>query len=726
MLQANIRKNATNLGDSFWSAYRVVRCQLPIVSLILLSFISLALIYLLITPPKYTATGEMEINTRRLQVLQRESVLSDLPIDSSTAQTQVEVLKSEKISLAVINNLHLNEDPEFVKPPIGRLIGFFFGQGEATTEAEKEEYALTYFEEHRTINRQGLTYVILVGFTSLDPKKSAQIVNTIMNAYVKDQIASKYEAAHLARDWLAERLKGLRTQASAAERAVAEFKEKNNIVDTGGVGLGSRLLEQQQISEINSQLIVTNVATAEAKARLERIRKLMSEDITDATVADTLKNEVIIKMREQYLVLAQRERDLSHKYGDNHMVPADLRSQMQEVRASIADEMRKIAGSYKSDYEIALARENSLRKSLEKVVGESHVSNQAQVQLRELQSSADSTRSLYDNFLQRYMEAVEQKDSIPLSDTRLMSPAKTPLKSSSPKHVIILAVATAVGSVFSFAVAYLREASSRVLRTMSQVEDILHVNCLAMVPRCTLVPKSQDFLSHVVDAPFSRYAEAIKSIKVAADLGGQLKSYKVIGVTSTLPNEGKSTIASNLAYLIADAGRSVILVDADLRSPFLTQRLAPNCSGLLEVIIGHYSIDSAIVELPSSKLRFLAAGATSKLRHTNEVLASALMKELIDTLRAKYDYVIIDLSPVAPIVDVRTTAHLIDTYVYVVEWGTTKVEVIERGFAVAQGVYERLLGVALNKVDLEAQNRYENSYGNFYHYKHYSKYGSAD
>ena len=504
----------------------------------------------------------MEINTRRLQVLQRESVLSDLPIDSSTAQTQVEVLKSEKISLAVIYKLHLNEDPEFVKPPIGRLIGFFFGQGEATTEAEKEEYALTYFEEHRTINRQGLTYVILVGFTSLDPEKSAQIVNTIMNAYVKDQIASKYEAAHLARDWLAERLTGLRAQASATERAVAEFKEKNNIVDTGGVGLGNaqgRLLAQQQISEINSQLIFTNVATAEAKARLERIRELMSGDITDASVADSLKTEVIIKMREQYLALAQREKDLSQKYGSNHLVPVDLRSQMQEVRASIADEMRKIAGSYKSDYEIALARENSLRKSLEKAVGESHASNQAQVQLRELQSSADSTRSLYDNFLQRYMEAVEQKDSIPLSDTRLMSPAKTPLKSSSPNYVIILAVATAVGSVVSFAVAYLREASSRILRTTSQVEDILHVNCLAMVPRLkitpmrpdyvalkegesTLAPKSQDFLSHVVDAPFSRYAEAIKSIKVAADL----KSYKVIGVTSTLSNEGKSTIASNL------------------------------------------------------------------------------------------------------------------------------------------------------------------------------------
>lgn len=750
MLQANRQldgyslKIATNFGDILRSAYRVVRCQLPIMSLILLSSISLALVYLLITPPKFTATGEIEINTPRVQVLQQRSALSDLPIDSSIAPTQVEVLKSEKISLDVIRKLHLNEDPEFVSSG-KRLIAFFFGQG-ATTEAEKEEDTLTYFEKHRTINRKGLTYVIQVSFTSLDPEKSARIVNTIMKAYIEDQIAFKHEATHLAGDWLAERLIELAAQASAAERAVAQFKENNNIVDTGVVGPGNeqgRLLGELQISEINSQLIFANAATAEAKARLERIMELMSRDIADASVADTLKNEVIIKLRGQYLALAQREAILSQKYGTKHYVPVDLRSQMQLVRASIADEMSKISESYKSDYEIALTREHSLRKSLENAIGQSHVSNQAQVQLRELKSNADATRSLYDNFLLRYTEAVQQKDSIPISEIRLMSPAKTPLESSSPKKLMTLSFAVVIGSLLSFAVAYLREASSRVLRTTSQVEYILNVNCLAMVPRLkitlltpdyvarkesdsTLALKSQDFLSHVVDAPLSRYAEAIRSIKVAADLRGSLKSYKVIGLTSTLPNEGKSTIASNLAYLIADAGRSVILVDADLRRPFLTQRLAPGSPGLIEVVHGQCPIDSAIIELPSSKLRFLAAGITSQLAHTNEILASASIKQLFDTLRDKYDYIIVDLSPVAPIVDVRTTAHLIDTYVYVVEWGRTKVEEIGRGFAVAQGVYDRLLGVVLNKVDLEAQSRYENSYGNFYHHKHYSKYGSVD
>ena len=646
----DLSKTDRSLGGLLRSANKVVRRQLPIMSLILLCSISLAIAYLLITPPKFTASGDMVIDTHQAQLLQRESGSNDLIIDASTVQTHAEALKAENISLAVIRKLHLNEDPEFVgsgKGLIGRLLRFIFGQGSASIEAENEENALRYFEDHRTVNRVGLTYVIQVGFTSLSPEKSAQIVNTIMKAYVEDQIASKYDAARQTNDWLASRLKELGAQAAAGEQALVEFKDKNNIVDTEGVGRGNvqgRLLNEQQISEINSQLIIASASTAEAKARLEQMKDLMSRDVPDSSVVNSLKNEVISKLREQYLALAQREALLSQKYGADHLVPVNLRSQMREVRLSIADQMRKIMDSYQSEYEIALTREKNLRKGLESAVGKSRISNQAQVKLRALKSSVNSTRSLYDNFLQRFMETAQQKVSFPISETRVISQAKVPLKSSSPKRFMTLILSVVFGSLLGFVVANLREVSDSVFRTTSQVEDTLHVNCLAMVPRLKVAPlkldnnpanegngsmvrKNKDFLRHVIEAPFSRYADAIRSIKVAVDLSGTLRAHKVIGVTSTLPNEGKSTIASNLAYLIADAGRSVILVDADLRSPFLTRSLATDAFGLIEVVIGYRSIDSAIIELPSSNLKFLAAGATSKLPHTNEILASEFDEE---------------------------------------------------------------------------------------------------
>jgi len=133
--------------------------------------------------------------------------------------------------------------------------------------------------------------------------------------------------------------------------------------------------------------------------------------------------------------------------------------------------------------------------------------------------------------------------------------------------------------------------------------------------------------------------------------------------------------------------------------------------------MGNIALDDAIVSIPLTNLCFLPAGATARLPHTNEVLASASFKKIIDFLRTEFDYIIVDLSPVAPIVDVRATGHFIDTYVYVVEWGKTKIEVIERGLADAGNVTDRLLGVVLNKVDTSVQSRYELYHGNKYHQK---------
>lgn len=729
--------------DGVRTAIRIVRRQLPLVSIILLCSIVLPLIYILVTPPKFTAVGELVIDTRKNQVLQQQSVLSEPEIDSSTVQTQVGIITSKNISLAVIRKLHLDQDSEFTTPGfLDGLLAFVRGQGADRAEAESQERVLTYFDTHRSVKRQGLTYIIQVGFTSLDPKKSAAVVNAIMNSYVEDQLASKYEAARRAGDWLLERITKLREQALESDRALVEFKEKNNIVDTGvipGTSQG-RLLTEQQLSEVNSQLMLAAAATAEARARYERMQQVMSHDVLpDPSFTESLKNEVIIGLRKQFLILAQREAEVSQKYGANHTVAVNLRAQMQEVRRSIADEMSKIEESYKNDYEIALTREASLRKSLGNLVGESLASKQAQIELHELKSKADLSRAIYENFLKRYMEASQQKDAVPISESRTISPASPPSKRSQPNVSMTLALSLVGGSLISFLAAYLREASNGDFRTIGQVEYALHLKCLAEVPvlkdaRPNLASstytgtykegqsagsdtqrRGPHFLRHVLEAPFSRYTEAIKAIKIAADLNDALNSNKVIGVTSSLSGEGKSTIASNLAHLIADAGATVILVDADLRGPSLTQRLAPNCVGLVEVISGNVALETAITPLPFSTLHFLGAGRDTKLPHTNEILASVSMKNLFETLRNRYDHVIVDLSPVGPIVDVRATAHIIDSYVYVIEWGKTRIDVINRSLADASGVYDRLLGVVLNKVNLKTLDLYEN-YSSRYFY----------
>jgi len=242
-----------------------------------------------------------------------------------------------------------------------------------------------------------------------------------------------------------------------------------------------------------------------------------------------------------------------------------------------------------------------------------------------------------------------------------------------------------------------------------------------------LITRDKSLLWTVADSPLSRFAESIRAIKVAADLANAIKANKVIGITSSLPNEGKSTVAISLAELIAAGGSRVVLVDCDLRNPSLSRKLTPQApAGLLEVISGKSNLDDVLWTEPATGLGVLPAVLPSRLAHSSEILASQATRAMFEKLREVYDYIIVDLSPLAPVVDVRAMTHLVDSFVFVVEWGRTKIDVAEHALGSARGVYENLLGIVLNKADMNAFARYESYRGNYYYNRYYARYGYTD
>ncbi|TQF35679.1 exopolysaccharide biosynthesis protein [Bradyrhizobium sp. UNPF46] len=715
----------------------IVRRQFPTIVAIVSACVILALLYLFTAAPQFTSTASMVIDTRKVQLFQQQSVLGDIAIDSATVETQVEILKSENISLAVIRDLHLIDDPEFVGSGggvVGTIIGAatsLFSSRPVSSEFELTRKALGLFEKNRTIKRLGLTYVMEIGFTSKDPQKAARIANAIADAYIVDQLEAKYQATRRASVWLQDRIKELRTQASAAQKAVVDFKTANNIIATG-----KGLINEQQLAEVNSQLIMAHAATAEAKARLDRLNDIFKQEIPDASVADALKNDTIVKLRGQYVDLASKESIWSMKYGSDHLAAVNLRRQMAEIKKNILDELKRIQESYKSDYDIAVTREEAIKSSLNNVVSESQLTNQAQVQLRELESNAQSYQAMYDNFLQRYMESVQQQ-SFPITEARVISAATTPLAKSYPKTPFLLGVAFIGGLILSLGVAIARELTDRVFRTTGQVEEVLGTNCIAILPKINAAGSTRftkqkedaqpNLLRYVVDQPLSRFAEAVRSLKVALDLNSVVREHRVLAVTSTLPNEGKSTLSTNLAQLMAHSGHKVILVDADLRNPSLSRALRPDASiGLVDLIAQKAQLQDVISVDPQTGLAVLPAGSTSKLLHTNEVLASQAMQAVVTLLRSQYEYVVLDMPPMAPVVDVRVTSTLVDTYVFVVEWGKTKTDVVRHNLRNAPAIQDKLLGVVLNKADTKLLARYESYHGRYYYQKYYARYGYVE
>jgi polysaccharide biosynthesis transport protein len=751
------------LGSEFLSAralYTAVegffQRQFPIILFISVLTLGLAAAYLATAPARYTGHAVMVIDTHKNQLFQ-QAPIADVPVDSATVDTQLEILKSDSLALAVVKDLHLNEDPEFIAPNpglLGSVIGlvthFFtapFGSAvsEPVSDLQLTRTAVWVLQSSLNVRRVQTSYAIAIEVQSYNPGRAAQIANAVADAYVVDTLEAKYQTTRRAAIWLQDRLKELGEQSSNAERAVVEFKAKNNIIDAGG-----KLMNEQQLGELNTALVQARAQTAEALARKERLEKILATENLDpaatatATVTDSLHNEVITSLRQKYLDYSTREASWVARFGPEHLAVVNVRNQMREIRRAILDELNRISQTYESDYEIAKAREGSVQKSLDSMVAQSNLTNEAQVTLRSLESSAQTYRALHDNFLQRYMESVQQQ-SFPVSEARLISPANGGYKSS-PKVTQVILLALVGGLFLGAVIGFLREISDRVFRTTEQVEGLLQTDCVALVPvmkdegkrppaRSTataagprIIQPDHNLLSAVVDSPFSRFAEAIRAIKVAADLKRLIKENKIIGITSSLPNEGKSTIAVGLARLIAkSAAGKVLLIDCDLRNPSLTRSLAPHAKlGLLDMISGKASLDEVAWTDPDTNLVVVPTVLPSRLAHSSDILASEAMRKLFDQLRQSFDYVIVDLSPLAPVVDVRAMSHLVDSFLFVVEWGRTKVDVVEHALTVARSVHENLLGVVLNKVDLAALGRYESYRGNYYHNRYYARYGYTE
>jgi exopolysaccharide transport family protein len=592
--------------------------------------------------------------------------------------------------------------------------------------------------------------VIEISFSSSSAERAAVTANAIANTYITDQLNAKYDASRTATAWLQDRLRELGKQALTAERAVNVFKSQNNIVAADG-----KLMDEQQVTDLNSRLVAARAQTSEALTRLNRFGTILASNSADsasigtldASGSDALSNPIINSLRQQYLENARREIEYSARLGRDHLAVVNLRTQMRGIRASILDEVRRLAESSRSDFEVAKQRQQEIEKQLALAVSQSRTTNSAEVTMRELETSAKGYRSLYETFLQRYMGSVQQ-ESFPISEARVISPATPPQGKSKPKTGMILALGILGGIALGTALGFLRDIMDRVFRTAAQIEAALQLPCLSLVPllrnpeQKKLSPRAavqvdRDFGQRTLSTssgmywaatamPLSRFAESIRSVKLAIDLNPMKTSNKIVGITSALPNEGKSTIAASLAQLIAHAGKRVIIVDCDLRNPSLSANLAPNATaGIIDVLSGARSLEETVWRDPKTNLAFLPAAKRAPLFHTSEILSAEHTRKLFDKLRATYDYVIVDLPPLAPIVDVRATTPLIDCFILVVEWGRTRTDVVQHALHTAPNVYEALIGTVLNKTDMKAMKRYDNYHNDYYNNEHYTRYGQV-
>lgn len=713
---------------------RILRRRWKVVAAAPLALIALALIYVLAVPTLYTATSTVLVDPRRANVVDTsQTVLSNFGTDDATIESQTLLIQSVALLQRVVERLKLTTDPEFIPTPglldpIKRLFSSRGSSDGASPEDAAKARSVEILQRRMKVTRQGTTFLVDINVSSEEPRKAALIANAIADGYFEEQVRAKYDATRIAANWLNSQIETLKSRVVASEQAVQDFRSSNNLAVSQGV-----TVNDQQITDLNNKLIAARVQTAEARAKFDQVQELARSGGDPGGINAAITSDMITKLRTQYADITKNEADLSSKYGPRHPLVANVRAQLQDTQRLINEEIRRILDSTRHDYDVARSREASLQQSLDQLQGVSSLSGQAQVRLHELQREAEANRTLYESYLARYKETSAQ-ESLEMPDSRVVTRASIPIRPSSPKTMLILGLALMLGLGSGSILGFLFDYLDRRIKTLEQAEAISGVPALAAVPligirelaarakrgreelgrydprTARLLPPllQPPLIRYAIDEPGTFFAEAIRSVRLALQRTMRIQPVKIVLVTSALDNEGKTTLAANLALSLATLGIKTLLIDGDLRNPQLTRAICPHAdAGLLEVATGQTPPEQAILLDRSSGLSILPSPPVKNTDVITELMFSERIVDLLDHLRQRYELIIIDSPPLVPLVDGRALAELADSIVLALAWDRTPQEVVSHTISLLAPVHNRILGTVLTCVDLSRLRFYD-------------------
>lgn len=676
--------------------------------------------------PQYRATALVMLDTRKAKVTNTADVLSGIAADIPAMQTEIEVLRSTNLLGRVVDKLHLENDPEYgaMQPGAVRLLlrelrarydALIDSSGASrsgrTVEEGPRARAVAALQNNLMIASRGRSYVISIAVDSADGAKARKIVDTVTDFYLVDQLQAKLDANKRATEFFNERLDELRRAVEIAERAAATYREKAGLT----IGKDSTIASQS-LSELNSQLIQARAQRTDRESRLIALQQAARNPATLGGVSEVLANPLISSLRAQEAEVARRVGDLNQRYGEGHPRMLQTRAEQGQIQGRIAQEVAKILSSLQGDVEAARSKEVELQAQMTALETKAGGLGQSEVQLRQLEREAQSSRAVYEDFLKRFKELREQQD-IQQADSRVLSPAEVSLGPVSPRYVLVMALALVGGLMLAGVTIGVIERLDGGFRTGDQIERFTGRALVGMIPglsKLTLGGLSP--ARFVIEKPASAYAESLRSALTAVTLGSLDRPPKVIMVTSSLPGEGKSTFICSLGGLIARSNpeKRVVVVDCDLRRSSLRTALGVPATGgtIDEYLSGAKTIEEIVGKDEESGLYYVPA--RSNTPNSAEILDSKAMGTFIAALSEQFDLVFLDTPPLMAVTDARIAAKLADYVIFLVRWEQTARELAVNALKLLRDVNKNV-GVVLAQVNVRRHARYGyGDYGSYY------------
>ncbi|MEH6834731.1 MULTISPECIES: GumC family protein [Falsihalocynthiibacter] len=653
--------------------WNLLRRKIRLIGLSMALVLGAALIYLFYVTPLYSATAWLFVDTDQKNLLApNESYASPGSRDNARIESEVLILKSNTVALATIERSQLVDHPLY-KFQLGlterakTLLGI--AANKPPTGPDLVNRVLEKFDRSTTIRRMGQTYLISVTATSQDRHHAAELANSLSQTYINLQVQSKVNATLAARDILQGQIASARDVLAQTEGAFDRYIDANLFRLTQESGNASLHSLRAQLQETNAFHLEAEVRVTQAQAAFE---------VRDwNTLAQTLGDEALKD-------LTQQRADLSQKLGQTDASTPDaieLRGRLTALEKNLETRTSMAVSDLRLDATQLEMVQRDQRRTLRTTVLSGDLSPTTLAQIYQLQQEADIAQRHYTTLLSRAAE-LQAQALVHVADTRIVSAALAPSRASFPNKNLILVLAVIIALVLGVGLAFLSEYYVGGISSTTQLANVLPVPVATAVPRMDLAPDQSSIADYVLDAPLSVYAESLRLLRSAIDQSLRAQTAPqtpptctVIMVTSSIPAEGKSTVALGLARTYAAAGKSTLLIDADLRKPsqHIYLDLKPDTS-LQEFLSGDRTVADGsefYTSDPKSNLGVILGRDRADVP-TDQLLQSDTFKNLLETAKMAMDIIILDTSPLLPVVDARYIAPHADVVVDCVRFGVTE------------------------------------------------------
>ncbi len=705
------------------------------------------------TRPVYQATSKLLIEQNNPRVNPFEE-LATSGKSAADSQTQYQILRSRVLARRVIAKLKLRNHPEFApqfpqqpravtqslvswidslldvfSPPPLETLNDEFSKGDLSVKPAPDTVLVNAFLGRLQVEPMSKAHLVKVGFQAHDPGLASRVANTLADLYIDFDRETRFTVLQDALDWLERQVGDMRQQVEASEQALQQYKDEHDVhlIDDRLPGL------MHEIATLNAALVQAKTERIELDTLYQALQSSSKKDAGAEWMPAVVENQLIQNLKTRYIDLHRTFVHLGQKYGDEHPRTLQIQAQLKELSTKIDLEIQRIVAAFNTKYQVVRARENALRSHIEGLKQDVRQLNDKSVQYGVLKREANSNRRLGDLLLNRLKETSVSADLTNGNHIRVIDVAEVPTNPINVRPMRTLGIAGILGLLAGVGLVGLMGYLDNTLKSPEEAEEFLGLPVAGIIERFRATGSGNDGALVTLDSPHTKVTEAFKTLRANLLLSYADQPRKVYLVTSPHSHDGKTTVAVNLAIVLAQTERRVLLIDADLRHPSIHKRFGiDNREGLRERALTETYNPTEVVShdsIAEGNLSIITSG--KELPNPSELLESKRMERFLAHAREHYDVVIIDTPPVMAVSDALVLSPMADSILMVLRASVTPYDHAQRAVSAfltlhAEPTFEQEadpasmhqmphMGLVLNLLDPREGGAYDSlRYANYY------------